>query len=170
MKKFQIFFVLFFIASCSSANDGYTFRSYTHEEFDYVKEAHTFLGYDEKRERREIRDLTGIDPVRTEWCAAFVNAILKIQGVPGSESVSDYPLTARSFLKWGEEVDQPRIGDIVVFPRGNSSWQGHVGFYIETRTIRDIDYYVILGGNQNDSVSYDLYPAYKALSIRRTQS
>ena len=74
---------------------------------------------------------------------------------------------ARSFMFWGERVDEPKIGDVIVFPRGTRGWQGHVGFYIETRVIEDIDYYVILGGNQSDAVTYDIYPAYKALTIRR---
>ena len=98
---------------------------------------------------------------------AFVNAVLKQNNTLGSESVNDHPLMARSFMFWGERVLEPKIGDVVVFPRGNQGWQGHVGFYIETRTLKDIDYYVILGGNQEDAVTYDLYPAYKALSIRR---
>jgi hypothetical protein len=61
----------------------------------------------------------------------------------------------------------PEFGDIVVFPRGNQGWQGHVGFYIETVQVDGIDHYVILGGNQKNKVSYDLYPASKAIAIRR---
>lgn len=108
-----------------------------------------------------------IDPVRYEWCAAFVNASLYVNGVPGSESVSNYPLTARSFLQWGEGVENPRLGDIIIFPRGNQGWQGHVGFYINTQEVNGVLYYVILGGNQDNEVSYELYPANKALGIRR---
>lgn len=131
--------------------------------------ASEFLGLEERQHRAELRALIGVDPVRTEWCAAFVNAILDIDGIPGSDSVSEYPLTARSFLLWGERVAPVDIrrGDVVVFPRGNSSWQGHVGFYVETRIKDGQEYWVILGGNQENQVRYDLYsPAY-AIGVRR---
>ena len=135
-----------------------------------VYSAMSTLGYTETSHRQELKELTGVDPVRTEWCAAFVNAILDVNNIPGSESVSEYPLTARSFLRWGVPVQEPIKGDIVVFPRGNQGWQGHVGFYISTYHTNGITYYLILGGNQNDSVSYELYPASSALSIRRHES
>ena len=125
------------------------------------------IGLHEDRNREELKDFLGIDPVQYEWCAAFVNAVLDKNNIPGSDSVSAFPLTARSFLLWGESTDVPQRGDIVVFPRGNSGWQGHVGFYIKTENVRGIDYYVILGGNQQDSVTFEYYPADKAISVRR---
>jgi uncharacterized protein (TIGR02594 family) len=129
--------------------------------------AYEYIDLQERKNRQEIKDLIGIDPVRYEWCAAFVNAILEKHNLPTSDTVSDNPLMARSFLKLGEEVEIPRRGDIVVFPRGNQGWQGHVGFYVDTRIVGGKEWYVILGGNQDDSVSIDLYLASKALSIRR---
>lgn len=127
-----------------------------------------YVGLTERTDRQELKDYTGVDPVRTEWCAAFVNAVLEETGIEGSASVSDYPLTARSFLQWGTEVTTPEPGDIVVFPRGNSSWQGHVGFYLKTQQINGVDYYLILGGNQNNKVSIVPYRAKRALGIRRS--
>ena len=131
-----------------------------------ILNAQQFIGLEEKHNRQEIMDLVGVDPVRTEWCAAFVNAILEINGMPGSESVSENPLLARSFLKWGNSINPQDIqkGDIVVFPRGNSQWKGHVGFYVGRSTDGK---YIILGGNQDNSVRYDLYDPKKALGIRR---
>jgi uncharacterized protein (TIGR02594 family) len=126
-----------------------------------------YVGLTERADRQELKEYTGVDPVRTEWCAAFVNAVLDETGIEGSASVSDYPLTARSFLRWGIKVTDPQPGDIIVFPRGNSSWQGHVGFYLKTQQINGIDYYLILGGNQNNKVSIVPYRASKALGIRR---
>ena len=119
----------------------------------------------EYQNRNQIKELTGVDPVRTEWCAAFVNAILEVEGIPGSESVSEYPLTARSFLSWGTPIDPQDIqkGDLVIFPRGNSSWQGHVGFFIQEYNGQ----WIILGGNQSNSVRYELYNPSRALGIRR---
>ena len=77
------------------------------------------------------------------------------------------PLMARSFLSWGLPVDIPEAGDLVIFPRGNSDWKGHVGFYLSSVKRNGKEYYRILGGNQNNAVSIDLYPAKKALGIRR---
>jgi uncharacterized protein (TIGR02594 family) len=127
------------------------------------------IGLQEYRDRVELRKYTGVDPVRTEWCAAFVNAVLNESGIPGSESVSDVPLMARSFLTWGNKVSKEDIqpGDLVVFPRGNQGWQGHVGFYIRSIETNNGTMYAILGGNQDNSVSIDLYPASRALGIRR---
>lgn len=128
-----------------------------------VNTAEQYNGLNERTNRQELTELMGVDPVRYEWCAAFVNSILDLNDIPGTES-----LLARSFLSWGEKVtDEPQKGDIVVFPRGRQGWQGHVGFYIETRMVDGITHYLILGGNQDNSVSYELYPAWKALSIRR---
>jgi uncharacterized protein (TIGR02594 family) len=136
---------------------------------DSVITAQPYVGLQERQDRREIRELVGVDPVRTEWCAAFVNAVLEIDDIPGSEVVSDNPLMARSFLHWGERVERSQVqrGDVVVFPRGNAGWQGHVGFYVETQIQDGREYWVILGGNQSNEVRYDLYLANRALGIRR---
>ena len=125
-----------------------------------------FLDYTEKEDRSELKELTGVDPVRIEWCAAFANAILEKSELPSNKD-HKYPLVARSFLDWGEKVDTPEMGDIVVFPRGNQGWQGHVGFYVKEQTIDGVLYYYILGGNQKNSVRVDLYRADRALGIRR---
>jgi len=127
-----------------------------------------FLDYTEKENRSELRELTGVDPVRVEWCAAFANAILEKSELPSNKD-HKYPLTARAFLDWGQAVEEPKLGDIVVFPRGNSSWKGHVGFYVKEQTIDGVLYYYILGGNQKNSVRVDLYRADKALGIRRSE-
>jgi uncharacterized protein (TIGR02594 family) len=89
-----------------------------------------YLQFSEKTHSRELAELTGVNVKRTEWCAAFINGLLRQLNKSGSESVSDYPLTARSFMNFGIEVKDPKIGDIVVFPRGDQGWQGHVGIYV----------------------------------------
>lgn len=136
----------------------------------HVLYAASYVGYNERQNRREIRDLTGVDPVQTEWCAAFVNAVLLENGIPGSDSVSDYPLMARSFLDWGDPVTQPQRGDIVVFTRGSNSWQGHVAIYLGSVERNGVTYYRILGGNQNNAVNVSEYPANRLLGIRRIEN
>jgi uncharacterized protein (TIGR02594 family) len=137
--------------------------------FDPVTTAQPYIGLQERHDRTTIREFVGVDPVRTEWCAAFVNAILEVSNIPGSASVSDHPLMARSFLEWGEpvEVDQIQRGDVVVFPRGSASWQGHVGFYIQTETHNNHKRWIILGGNQNNQVRYESFDPGRAIAIRR---
>jgi len=137
---------------------------------DSVITAQPFIGLQERQDRTEIRELVGVDPVRTEWCAAFVNAVLEIDQIPNLNDQDRYPpLMARSFLYWGERVETDDIqrGDIVVFPRGNEGWKGHVGFYVETQIIDDKEYWVILGGNQNNEVRYDMFRPRRALGVRR---
>jgi uncharacterized protein (TIGR02594 family) len=94
------------------------------------------------------------------WCAAFVGAMLKRAGIPNTGL-----LTARSYLKWGQPVmrKDAQTGDIVVFERGGSAWQGHVAFLVKDNG----DTMTILGGNQRDSVSIATYKADDLLGIRR---
>jgi len=139
---------------------------------DSVITAQPYIGLEERLNRNEIRDLVGVDPgaMRTEWCAAFVNAILEKDTIPNLYDIgSEAPLLARQFLLWGESVPREEIqrGDVVIFPRGNQGWQGHVGFYVETQWEDGIEYWVILGGNQDQSISYALYRANASLGIRR---
>ncbi len=101
-----------------------------------------------------------LDPQTTAWCAAFVNATLQQSGQQGTGSNM-----ARSFLKWGTEVNDPQRGDIAVFSRGDPNGPfGHVGFfegYNPDGTIR------ILGGNQGDAVSIASYSPDQLLGFRR---
>ena len=130
--------------------------------------AKPYIGLDEKKDRVELQQLLGVDPVKTEWCAAFVNAILSINETPNLYDLNHaYPLTARAFLDWGTPIyaTDIRYGDLVIFPRGNQGWQGHVGFYVGRYP--PTGEWIILGGNQDNTVSYALYKSSKALGIRR---
>ena len=94
------------------------------------------------------------------WCAAFVGAMItRGEGKPTGS------LAARSYLDWGKPVDlaDAKPGDIVVFRRGNSTWQGHVGFYVSHGggSIQ------VLGGNQRDAVNIAPQPVSKLLGVRR---
>lgn len=168
--KFFIILSAFLLSGCVTTLGDFipeTFRrSPTVTESKLVTAAQ-YIDYGERSHRAELREFTGVDPLHTEWCAAFVNAVLNESGIPGSESVSDNPLLARSFLDWGVSVDNPMPGDLVIFPRGNQGWQGHVGFYINTVEIDGVQFYQILGGNQSNRVSIELFPARSALGIRR---
>jgi uncharacterized protein (TIGR02594 family) len=127
-----------------------------------------YINFTETTNRAELKELMNVDPKRTEWCAAFVNAVLEESGIPNNND-HKYPLTARAFLDWGISVSKENIepGDLVVFPRGNQVWQGHVGIFIKEANIDGVKYYYILGGNQSNRVSIALYRANRALGIRR---
>jgi uncharacterized protein (TIGR02594 family) len=102
----------------------------------------------------------GIKDDETAWCAAFVGAMLKRAGMKGTGK-----LNARSYLDWGKPVDRAdaKPGDIVIFKRGSSSWQGHVAFFVKDRgAIIDV-----LGGNQSNAVNVKGYQAAALLGIRR---
>lgn len=104
----------------------------------------------------------GVTDDAVAWCAAFVGAMLKRAGMEPTGS-----LAARSYLKWGDPVDikDAREGDIAVFSRGGSSWQGHVAFFVK----ENASTLTILGGNQSDRVSVQTYPKAALLSIRRAK-
>lgn len=95
----------------------------------------------------------------TSWCSAFVNAMCKRADLERSGS-----LTARSWLSVGTQVDEPEIGDVVVFWReSKSSWKGHVGFYVS----QSDKHIYVLGGNQKNMVCIAPYPKSRLLGYRR---
>ena len=102
----------------------------------------------------------GVTNDETAWCAAFVGAMLRRAGVKSTGA-----LNARSYLDWGTPVDRKNAqpGDVVIFKRGNSSWQGHVAFFVKDRGAL-ID---VLGGNQSNAVNVKGYQAAALLGIRR---
>ncbi|CDN96091.1 TIGR02594 family protein [Agrobacterium tumefaciens] len=99
-----------------------------------------------------------IDPRVTPWCAAFVNAVLATQGIEGTGK-----LNARSFLNFGLPTDNPQPGDVVVFKRGNSEIQGHVGFFNGFDQNGNI---IVTGGNQSNSVKTSTYKKEDLLGFR----
>lgn len=96
----------------------------------------------------------------TAWCAAFVGFCLEKSGLRSTRA-----LNARSYLNFGTTVElaDAKEGDIVVFSRGASEWQGHVGFFVG-QTATQIK---VLGGNQTNAVTIANYPKTRLLGIRR---
>lgn len=151
MKQY-VFPIIILLAGCS---DTQTLK------------AREYLGLHEQTDRTELEEILGVDPVRTEWCAAFVNAMLEQDGVPSLNTVDHpHPLLARSFLDHGSPINPQDIqyGDLVIFPRGSQGWQGHVGFYVGRYSTGE---WIILGGNQNKKVSYQLFESRRVIGIRR---
>jgi uncharacterized protein (TIGR02594 family) len=156
-KYIFLIFVSLLLSACS-ANKQNTPNGTTPLHIIYATQ---YLGLHEQKDQKRLQRFVRVNPVRIEWCAAFVNAVLEANGITGTRSLS-----ARTFLKWGESIDQPQLGDIMVFGRGNNLWQGHVAFYLGTIEKNNKTYYKILGGNQGDMVKISYYPAKHLLGIR----
>lgn len=84
------------------------------------------------------------------WCSAFVNWCFMKSGM----DFRTRSAAAISWREWGNETNEPRVGDIVVFRRVGSSWRGHVGFFVG----QDEKNVLVLGGNQGNAVSFQWYP------------
>lgn len=134
----------------------------------YLDRAAAAIGLNETDKAAALQDYltTGgqnLDPATTAWCAAFVNATLQQSGMEGTNS-----LAARSFLDWGQAVDEPQLGDIAVFSRGDpNGWQGHVGFFQGYNPDGTIN---VLGGNQGDAVTVAAYSPDRLLGFRRGEA
>ena len=155
------FISLFVVQGCVQTTIFQTTRL---QNPSHVEQAFEYIGLEEREDRQVIQQLVGVNPVRVEWCAAFVSAILEQNGYSSTES-----LLARSYIYYGDIVSEEdvQIGDIMVFTRGQSLWKGHVGFFVGTEMLNGREYYRILGGNQGNEVNIGLYPKYRLLAIRR---
>ncbi len=114
---------------------------------------------DNARIRAFFRDVGQTASLHDEvaWCAAFAGACLERAGHASTRS-----LMARSYLRWGEGLDEGRFGAVAVLSRGSDPAAGHVGFLLgETDT-----HVVLLGGNQGDAVSVAAFPRARLLGLR----
>lgn len=91
------------------------------------------------------------------WCAAFNGAMLFRAGHKPTGS-----LMARSYLNWGQRIEEPRVGAVCVLSRTGDPNSGHVGFVVAwTDTTVSL-----LGGNQGNRVSVQEFPREKVLAYR----
>jgi uncharacterized protein (TIGR02594 family) len=145
----------------------------------YMKIAESLIGQKEIRGERDnpiimlMFQVLGHDWVEhdeTPWCAALVGYCLEKVGIRSTRK-----LNARSYENYGQLVYKPgkkgklsdaRKGDICVFSRGNSSWQGHVAFYIR-HTAKSI---YVLGGNQGNAINIKPYSRSRLVCIVRPVS
>lgn len=135
-----------------------------------INEATKMEGLNTRVNREEIKSYlkagnsnhVPVDPVRTPWCAAFANAVLRRTGYEGTNS-----LMARSFLSYGLKTKDPQDGDIVVLKRGKGNIFGHVGFFNGYEWEGNQLYVKVLGGNQNKSVTVAYFPVNYVLDYRR---
>ncbi len=101
--------------------------------------------------------LAGYDD-KADWCSSFVGWTLAHCGLRGTGSA-----LARSWLTWGEPLQEPVAGCLAVLWREDPrSWKGHVGFFLRYEG----DQIVLLGGNQLESVREHRYPRDTVLGYR----
>lgn len=88
---------------------------------------------------RATRNMVGRNPTgkRYLWCQDFINQALRNAGLRGTGSRA-----ARSALRLGRRVSNPRAGDIGVIARGRRG--GHVGIVIAVKRGKVL----LRGGNQ----------------------
>lgn len=91
------------------------------------------------------------------WCSSFVNWCLQHAGYEGTRSAA-----ARSWLTWGEPLDEPRYGCIVVLSRGSNPKRGHVGFCVQHRD----EEVRLLAGNQHDAVTIEAFSTARVIAYR----
>ncbi|QEI09088.1 TIGR02594 family protein [Pigmentiphaga aceris] len=102
-------------------------------------------------------NIAGYDD-KASWCSSFVNWVLAQVEIPGTNSA-----LARSWLNWGEPLEAPIPGCIVVTTRDDpTGWKGHVGFFLR----HDEQNIYLLGGNQLDEVREHFYARSSVLGYR----
>jgi uncharacterized protein (TIGR02594 family) len=148
----------------------------------YLKDAAQDIGitefvYDAKRRKTAnpvvnqwLQSVSGqpLNAMRVPWCAYWMCFRLEFCGLPSPKSGM-----ARSFMKYGEEIDHEdsadwQVGDIVVFYRGkyDDGVLGHVALLLYwTNT-----HVVCLGANQGDAVSIQSFSRHEIIGVRRPRS
>lgn len=108
-------------------------------------------------EYHESTNIRGYDD-KASWCSSFVNWCVAQVGIQGTGSA-----LARSWLEWGQPMEEPVPGCVAVLYRDEpESWKGHVGFFLRS----DSEHVYLLGGNQLGKVREHFYPLGSVLGYR----
>lgn len=96
----------------------------------------------------------------TAWCAAFASWVMMKAGRRSPRTAA-----ARDWLKWGQPLQLPKPGCIVVFDRSDprNPNAAHVGFWTGNETSTTLD---VLGGNQRNRVCVAPYEKRSVLGYR----
>ena len=91
----------------------------------------------------------------TPWCGLFVAWCMTAAGlIPPPIAVR-----AKAWASWGEPLDAPGLGAVLVFERPGG---GHVGLYAGETSAA----YRVLGGNQGDAVSFAWIAKARCVAVR----
>ena len=116
-------------------------------------------GADTTKRIIEYHSVTSLKATSDEvpWCSSFVSWCLEQAGIESTRSAA-----ARSYLKWGYLLKEPKEGCIVIMGRTSNPLKGHVGFWIGESDLQTC----VLGGNQKDQVCELMFPKGLVLSYR----
>ena len=93
----------------------------------------------------------------TPWCSSFCNWVFAQCGIQGTGSAM-----ARSWVRWGQRLENPVYGCVVVLARGSQLIQGHVGFCVGVKN----GLVEVLGGNQGNKVCIEAFPRTRVVAYR----
>ena len=92
----------------------------------------------------------------TAWCGTFVAHCLKSTG----HVIPSTWYRALSWAQWGQHIDNPVVGCVVVFSRQGG---GHVGFVVGKNRNGNL---MVLGGNQGDAVAISAFDKNRVVGYR----
>jgi uncharacterized protein (TIGR02594 family) len=90
------------------------------------------------------------------WCGVACAAWMREAGIP----IPKHYYRARAWLDWGVALTEPALGCVVVFERRGG---GHVGLVVGRN---ELDYLLVLGGNQGDKVCIASFSPDRVLGFR----
>lgn len=107
------------------------------------------------------RILSWVNDDEISWCSSFLNAMAENVGLEHSGKAN-----ARSWLDVGTPIENPVIGDVVIYWRVSpTDWRGHVGIFVGYSY--DGKSILTLGGNQSNQVNISPYSVDRLLGFRR---
>jgi len=92
----------------------------------------------------------------TAWCGTFVAHCLKSTG----HVIPSTWYRALSWAQWGQKLENPVVGCVVVFSRKGG---GHVGFVVGKNRNGNL---MVLGGNQGDAVAISAFDKSRVVGYR----
>lgn len=92
----------------------------------------------------------------TPWCGTACAAWMRASGA----AIPKNWFRAKAWADWGQHLDRPAYGCIVVFERQGG---GHVGLVVGEDTSGRL---LVLGGNQGDAVNIRAFPRDRAIAYR----
>jgi uncharacterized protein (TIGR02594 family) len=98
----------------------------------------------------------GADADSVPWCSSFLCWAFEQSDIRSTKSKA-----AKSWLDWGYELPEPRLGCVVVMERGKGKF--HVTLYDGPAGEK---HFCGLGGNQNNQVTRARYPLSRVESLR----
>ena len=92
----------------------------------------------------------------TPWCGVAVAAWMRSASV----ALPRFWMRARAWADWGQPLDRPAHGCVVVFARQGG---GHVGLVVGEDAAGNL---LVLGGNQGNAVNVRAFPRARVLAYR----